>query len=224
MDDVKQQTTDVQPQAEETAVQASQPDEQTTEAPETSVEETQSLSPKGDLNIALKQERERVRELRRQLAEKESSQALSQLDPNDYEAWVSNPMSQELIIKVAKQELTDYAREALDQYPTLHPQVKKAILKNARGFVNESTTDVETAKIDLQEYIESIAEEANAEPEAQSKQPSKGFQVANTNVPSSEAGRVASSKQVEAILAKPVNEWTDEDEATVAEHQKLNSK
>lgn len=216
MDDVKDQnTTEVQPQAEETADQTSQPDEQTTETPETSVDQTQERTVPLQ---ALKEERARRQELQRKLAEKESSQAMSQLDPDDYEAWVSNPMSQELIIKVAKQELTDYAREALDNYPTLHPQVKKAILKNARGFVNETTTDVETAKVDLQEYIESIAEEASAQPE-----PSKAFKVANTNV-QTDSGKGANTGQIDAILNKPVNEWTDDDEATVAEYQKRNLK
>ena len=216
MDDVKDQnTTEVQPQAEETAEQSSQPAEQTTETPESSVDQTQERTVPLQ---ALKEERARRQELQRKLAEKESSQAMSQLDPDDYDAWVSNPMSQELIIKVAKQELTDYAREALDQYPTLHPQVKKAILKNARGFVNETTTDVETAKVDLQEYIESIAEEASAQPE-----PSKAFKVANTNV-QTDSDKGANSAQIDSILSKPVNEWTDDDEATVAEYQKRNLK
>lgn len=232
MDDVKDQQQSVEPQAEEkTAEQASQPDEQTTKTPEPKVaEQTPDTQPqpepasnKGDLNIALKQERERVRELRRTLAERESMQQMQQMDPNDYEQWMQNPMSQELMVKVAKQELTDHAREVLDQYPELHPQVKKAILKNARGFVAESTTDVETAKLDLQEYVEQIAAEMQPA-QAPQQQPSKEIRVANTNIPSSESDKTANAAEVEAILNKPVNEWTDDDEAVVKEYQTRNSK
>jgi hypothetical protein len=223
LDDVKPEITteEALPQAEETAEQTSQPVEQTQNTEATPSVEIPS-QPKGDLTVALRKERERVRELQRQIAEKESSEAMSQYDPQDLDSILQHPYVQDLIIKQARQELTDYAREALDQYPNLHPQVKKAILKNARGFVNETTTDVETAKLDLQEYIESIAEEAVAEPQAeQAPEPSKGFKVANTNVPSTEPSGVKLA-EIQNILAKPVDSWTADEEAAVEEYRKRN--
>lgn len=227
MDDVKPEITteEALPQAEETAEQTSQSVEQT----QSTIEATPSVEtpsqPRGDLTVALRKEREQVRELRRKLAERESSEAMSQYDPNDLDSILSHPYVQDLIIKQAKQELTDYAREALGNYPNLHPQVKKAILKNARGFVNETTTDVETAKLDLQDYIEEIvADEAAAEPEAQETQnPLKGFTVAKTNVPTTEPTGVK-AEEVNAILAKPIDNWTDEEVATVEEYRKRNLK
>lgn len=218
LDDVKDQSTEALPQAEETADQTSQPDEQTQNTEATPSVETQ---PERTVPIkVLQEERKRRQELQRQLAERETNQNLSQYDPEDVDAILQHPMVQELIIKQARQELTDYARDALDKYPTIPELVKKAILKNVRGFVNETTSDVETAKIDLSEYIESIADEAGAQP---TELPSKGFKVANTNVPSTVNAGIKPA-EIQNILGKPIDSWTPEEEATVAEYQQRNSK
>ena len=223
MDDVKPEITEeALPQAEETAEQESQPDEQIQNTEATPSVETPP-QPKGDLNVALRKEREAVRELKRQIAERDSTERLNQYDPQDLDSILQHPYVQDLIIKQAKQELTDHAREVLEQYPTLHPQVKKAILRNARGFVNEQTTDVETAKLDLQDYIDEItAEEAVAQP-TPAVEPPKGFKVANTNVPSSEPSGVKLA-EIQGILDKPIDTWTDEESAAVEEYRQRNLK
>lgn len=213
MEDVK--TEQVTPQAEpETAEQPSvveQTAETPTESPDVSVQErTVPIA-------ALQEERKRRQELQRQLAEKTSAEQFNQYDPEDINAILQHPMVQELMIKDARRELTDFARDTLDQYPGINEQLKKAILKNTRGFVNESTTDIETAKIDILEYIEEIAAEVNQE---QNQNPTnKGFKVASTNVaPSQPTG--AKPADIQAVLNKPVDEWTDEEAAAVDAYSK----
>lgn len=208
-EDVKQPTTATTPQAEQTAEQPSQAAEQTPEAPQVEQPQAEPVAPieqpKGDLNVALKKEREMRRELQRQLAEKENAASLERFDPNDLEQIVQHPLVQELMLKQAKQELTDYAREKLSNLDTIPEVVKKAILKNVRGFVNETTTDINTAKLDIDEYIEGLAEESanNKQPEV----PTKEFPVATTNVPATETSG-ANSAEVEKILNKPVDEMS----------------
>lgn len=160
----------------------------------------------------------KYRDAQRQLAELQRQSQLSQYQPEDAEAVMAHPMFQELALKVAKQELTDYAREVMDQYPSLNPVVKKAVLKNVRGFVNETTSDIEEAKLDIVDYIESIAEEA-AESTPQ-KPAQKTFPVAQTNV--SQAAPSARPADIARILQKPVDEWTEEDAQIVDDYQNRN--
>ncbi len=167
----------------------------------------------------VQKERKQRQELQRKLAELEGSRKLSQVDPDDYNTWLANPMSQELMIKVAKQELTDYTRTLLESYPNLHPVLKKAILKNVRGFVQEATTDVESAKLDLQDYVESIAQEADAA--APVTQTPKNFQVATTN--SSKTVQGTRPADVEKILAKPITDWTEKEADIVENYAKTKS-
>jgi len=219
MDDVKP---NIEPQAEsEPAVEQNAP-EQTADTPEVSPDVAVQEKQERMVPItALQEERKKRQEIQRQLAEKESAEALNRYDPEDLDNILQHPMVQEMILKEAKRELTDYAREIVDQYPTLHPQVKNAILKNARGFVNETTSDLETAKVDLLEYIEDIASDAQAE---QAQVPSnKGFRVASTNVPTAEPANVRPADIVN-ILGKPVDTWTDEEAATVEAYSKKSIK
>lgn len=194
---------------EETTEQVPQPEEQTTVAPqiEEVTEKTVPYSRFSEVN-------KKFKETQRRLAEVEGSQRLSQYDPNDTEAVLQHPLVQEMMIKQAKTELTDYARETLDNYPGLHPAVKKAILSNARGFVNENTTDVETAKLDLQDYIESIAEEAQAQPTTP-----KNIPVASTNISKSDTPGIKPA-DVQNILDKPIDTWTDEEAETIETYRK----
>jgi hypothetical protein len=194
---------------EETTTEASQATEQTQEAQvETAAQEAQErMVP---ISVVQKERKQR-QELQKKLAEIEGSQRLNGYDQNDMEQVLSHPYVQELLVKQAKQELTDFARATLDEFPTLNPAVKKAILKNARGFVNETTTDVETAKLDLREYIESIVEN---EAETQPTTP-KTFPVAATNVVKADVPGIRPA-DIQKILEKPIDEWTDE-EASVVE-------
>lgn len=218
MEDVKTNETvqnAEQAPAEETAAQEPQPEEQTTVEPQ-----MEEVAPEKTVPYSrFKEVNSKFKEMQRRLAEVEGSQKLNQYDPNDTEQVLQHPLVQEMMIKQAKSELTDYARTTLDQYPNLHPAVKKAILGNVRGFVNESTTDVETAKLDLQDYIEGIAEEA----EAQVSTPPKNVQVASTNVPKSDAPG-AKPADVQRILDKPMTDWTAEEEKIVADYSAANPK
>jgi hypothetical protein len=207
MDDVKPLEEAI-PQAEQTAEQPSQVDEQ---APVTPVDQTPSQEAvERQVPISVVQKERKLRqEAQKELASLRSQNQLSQYDPNDLETIMSHPIVQQMFIKQAKQELTDFTREQLDQYPTVPEQVKKAILKNVRGFVNEDTTDLESAKVDILNYIESLADE---NPQVQAK----GFPVAVTNAPVAPA--VNNSAVVDKIQAKPITEWTDEETETVADY------
>ena len=157
------------------------------------------------------------REAQRKLAEYESKSKLSQYDPNDTEQLMAHPFVQELLIKQAKTELTTYAREKLDGNPQIPDAVKKAILANVRGFVKETTTDVDSAKIDIDEYIESILDQATPT----QPQP-KVIPVASTQQKESASG--ATPMDVQAVLDTPVDEWTDEQAKTVEQYKKSQPK
>lgn len=211
MEDVQNQNvSEAETPVEETTEQVPQPEEQTTETEEVEAPQERTVPLK-----ALEAERKRRQEFQRKLAEVEGNQKLNGYDPEDLSAVMQHPFVQEMLIKQAKQELTDYARTTLDLYPGLHPAVKKAILGNARGFVNESTTDVETAKLDLAEYIESIAEEA----ETQNPSIPKSIKVAATNVSKTDIQGMRPA-EIQKILDKPLDSWTDEEATAVEQYSK----
>ncbi len=214
----------------ETTEPAPQPEKQTAEPTETKGEvkepvvvekEPESLAPEPAPEKTIPYSRfqeinKKFRELQRKTAEEQGARKLEGVGPEDWEAIMSHPFVQDLLIKDAKRELTDYAREVLEQYPTLHQQVKKAILANARGFINETTTDVESAKIDLLDYIEGIAEEDQAQSQVA---PPKTFPIADTNT----TGKVESKArpaEIQKILEKPVDSWTEDEAKTVEEYSR----
>lgn len=220
MDDVKNEN--VQSETVETTAEESTAPEQTTESSESEAPktpETQAATQEAAERMVplsvVKEERKKRQELQRKIAEIEGSQKLNQYDPNDLESVLAHPMVQELMVKQAKQELTDYARETLENYPTLNPAVKKAILANVRGFVKETTQDVESAKLDLQEYIDSIVEEADAQPPTP-----KSFPVATTNVSKTDISGIKPAR-IQEILETPVDEWTEEETAIVDKYKNL---
>lgn len=205
MDDVKAEV----PVAEATSVEpeTTSPDsQQGNETTEPSVpEKTVPYSRFSEVNKG-------YREAQRRLAEYESKSKLSQYDPNDMEAVMAHPYVQELLIKQAKSELTAYAREKLDANPNIPEAVKKAILSNVRGFVKESTTDVDSAKIDIDEYIDSITEAPVTQPNP------KVIPVAATQAQETASG--ATPAEIQEILETPVDEWTDEQAKLVAQYKK----
>lgn len=210
MEDVQNQNVSEAQAVEETPAQVPQPEETTPE--EAQVPVAQEAQERTVPISVVQKERKQRQELQRRVAELEGSQKLNQYDPNDMEAILSHPFVQELQVKQAKQELTDFARTTLDEFPTLSSVVKKAILKNARGFVNETTTDVETAKLDLRAYIEDIVEESEAEtPTAPAP---KTFPIATTNVSKTDVPG-ARPADIQKILEKPIDEWTDAETAIV---------
>lgn len=155
------------------------------------------------------------RETQRRLAEIEGKQRLQGYDPNDLEQIMQHPYVQDLMLKQAKTELREYAKDVLDQYENIPAPVKKAILANVRGFVKESTQDVETAKLDIQEYIEQILEEVG-ETEPQKK---AEFPVASTNA--TPVSKSSTPAEVQKIMAKPPEEWTPEDMAALENYKTI---
>ncbi len=148
------------------------------------------------------EQNKQFRETQRRLAELESKGKLQQYDPNDMDKVMAHPVVQELMLKNAKHDLNDYAKDLLEQYPTIHPQVKKAILANVRGWVKETTTDVESAKIDIAEMVEGLVADSGPTP----PQP---FQVAQTNAGAIKPG--VKPAEVAKILQKPMDEIGEED-------------
>ena len=202
------QATEVAPVETETTVPESQQAEQTevtNPEPQKPVERTIPYSRFAEVNKGYK-------ELQRKLAEFEQKSKLSQYTEDDMGAVMNHPYTQELAIKVAKYELKDFAKEALDEHPEIPESVKKAILNNVRGFVKETTTDVETAKIDIQEYIDSCVEQGQVQPTP------KAFPVASTTT--KETASTARPLEVQAILDKPVDEWSDEEGKIVDQYKK----
>lgn len=211
MEDVK---TQAQPAAAapvepETTAPESPQGEQTTEVPnpvtQAPPERTIPYSRFAEVNKGYK-------DLQRKLAEYEQKSKLSQYTEDDMGAVMNHPFVQELLVKQAKYELTDFAKEQLNEHPEVPEQVKKAILANVRGFVKETTTDVESAKIDIQEYIDSLVEST------QTQQLPKTFPVASTKAQETASG--AKPLDIQNILDKPVDEWTDDEAKTVKQYQK----
>lgn len=214
MDDVKNQVeaTDVAPVEATTAPETQQVNETPEPAvPEMKVEKTIPYSRFAEVNKGL-------REAQRKLAEYESKSKLSQYDPNDMEAIYQHPYVQELLVKQTKAELTSYAKEKLDASPSIPEAVKKAILANVRGFVKESTTDVDSAKIDIDEYIDSITEAAPVAPAPQQKV----IPVVPTTQKESAPG--VTPMDVQKILETPIDEWTDEQAKVVDQYKKSQPK
>lgn len=218
MDDVKP-TTDVAPQATGAEAEtASQPTPTVENKTAEAAGGSQAPAPQQDRTVpyqALSQERQLRKELQRQLAELKAQAQPQYQNPaeggDDWEKIISHPYVQNLMLQQAKRELTDYAREVLDEFPQIPDAVKKAILKNPRGYVQESTTDIENAKLDLREYVESLSEAGNVAPTA------KTFPVAATNTTGTQTA--VRPAEVQKILNKPMDEWTKEEEQIVAEFQ-----
>lgn len=192
----------------------SQPVEQTTEATETQPVVQEEVTERTVPISVLQEERRRRQEAQRKVAELTGNQKLSQYDPTDTETVMQHPIVQDLLIKQAKTELTDYARDLLENHKDLPEVIKKAILKNARGFVKETTTDIETAKLDLQDYVEDLVQGLKAESTTTPPAAPKTINVASTNVSKTEVPGVK-PVQVQKILNKPLDEWTEEEAAIV---------
>lgn len=224
MDDVTDKQVDETKPAE--SVPATPSTEGETSTPEANSQKVSEAIPNPEVENykkALQQERERRKTYERDLAAYKSKEQQGKYDPEDYSQWMSHPYSQELLVKVAKQELTDFARETLadERYSSLNSQVKKAILANVRGFVKEATTDVESAKIDLIDYIEEILQDTEAENPVQPVAP-QPFQVAAPNAGVSESETTPA--EINSILEKSPLDWTDEETNTLEAYQKSQGK
>ena len=191
----------------ETAQPESPQVEQTAEVPSPEAPVVGNMVPRESVI----KERHQRQELQRKLAEYEQKSKLSQYTEDDMGQVMNHPFVQELLIKQAKYELTDFAKGELDEHPEIPEPVKKAILANVRGFVKETTTDVESAKLDIQEYIGSLIE--------QLPQPvPKAFPVANTKAQEAVGG--ANPMDIQQILEKPIDEWSPDEAKLVKTYKK----
>lgn len=156
--------------------------------------------------VALREARDQMRNLKRELAGMRGKQATAGLDPDDLEAIKNHPYVQQLEQQSAMSQLHQGAEEILSRYPQLPKPIAKAILRNPRALIGPETANVPEALVDIEEYIQEVADELEAETAATPKH----VQVAGTNSPAG-TQQGTSPAELDAILKKPISEWTDED-------------
>jgi len=161
----------------------------------------------------------KMREYQKELATLRGRSQLEAYDPAETERVMQHPLVQKLLIDNAKSQVTDFAKGYLEQFPSFPSVVKKAILKNVRGFINEETTDPETAKEDVRQYIDDVwaEQEASQAPANLPGQvtPATVPVVSPTNIGNAPGSEAVKPKDIQEILGKPLTEWTDEDTAKV---------
>lgn len=172
-----------------------------------------------NLKEALKQEREERKALQREIAQAKSQRSLEGYSQEDLEQIMSHPWVQELLLHQAETQLKEGAREILSQYPQIPKYIANAILKNPRGYVQPGTSDIDTALLDISDYIAEIAGEFG-EGEIPGQKP---FPVAGTNV-SAVPEEETTPAEIAALMKKPPEEWTDEEMKLAEEYQKGKSK
>ena len=220
MSDVK----DTASQIEGEATPQPQPQVEQISQPVAPVKEAEG-KPEADLSEAKPVERtipytrfqevnKRYRDLERKFNELGSKQKTAAYDPADLDSIRSHPYVQELELKNATAELRRGAEDVLSRYPQLPDYLRKAILKNPRGYVNESTTDVPNALLDIEDYILDLdAIQAEKAPEP------KTFPVAGMNNPAATQGS-STPAEVQKIMGKPLDTWTEDEARLVGEHAK----
>lgn len=218
MEDVNQPMDAAPEAAEVVETPASEPQAPAKETPEVVADKAPAQPERTVPYSAMREERMRRQELQRKLAEIEARSKQFQPQEGDltFEQVYAHPFVQDLLVKGAERDLKDFTREMLDQYPQIPEGVKKAILKNPRGFVQSTTTDVENAKLDIQEYVEGLLDGTVAPPVG------KAVQVAPTNPPVTQTS--VRPAEIEKILQKPVEEMSDEEIKLVDEYKKSQPK
>ena len=176
--------------------------------PTPSVEETTvSAQEHENLKTALKQERDKFRKLRRGRTNKSSVQPTP---PSTQEAYIK-----QLETKVAMGELKSGAKKILKDYD-VPESLKRAILRNPRGYIKPNTQDVENGLLDIEDYIESEME-LLSESQTSQTPPKKDVHVAGTNTPDTNIG--ATPAEIQAIMDKPVREWSPEDRKALKDYR-----
>lgn len=151
-----------------------------------------------NLNRALREERRRSAQRGSRTSQ---GYDLNELDEN----VLNHPFTQDLLLKTAEFEIKEGVKDILDQYPNLPKYVQKAIIKNPRGFVQPTTTDVQNALLDIQDYIEDIYPEF-AQTQTTSPSP-KNVPIMGNNRVLNESSR---DMDIQQILKIPPEEWTPE--------------
>ena len=184
-----------------------------TAAPETKpAEEPEETVPRRNyenVQKALKQARQR-------LAEARKGPQPAKAQPEDLDEIRQHPYVQELEMDKAESQLRRGAEDMLNNYPDLPKEIRKAILKNPRGYVGRDTKDVENGLLDIEEYAQGVLEEMGEEGKPSETKP-KQVPVAGMNQPSATTPS-ATPAEIQKILDKPVDEWTPEEQALIKEH------
>jgi len=169
---------------------------------------------------ALKEARAKERKAMRELAKYQNQSQFGQYDPEELGSVRNHPYVQQLEIKQAEAELKRGTEEVFENYPNIPAHIRKAILRNPRGFVSPTTTDVSQALSDIESYLESLNEElADASPAPAPEAP-KAFPVAGMNAPAATTGPNIPA-EVQRILSKPMDEWTEADNKVIDDAKKL---
>lgn len=161
---------------------------------------------------ALKQERERLREIRRS-GMNGNRQSISNSEvPEDV---MNHPVFQEMLVKQAESELKQGVTEMLTRYPNLPKNVAQALIRNPRGFVQPTTADVQNALVDIEEYIEDIYGEFT--PQTPSPTP-PSIKVMGGN----QLNQSGSDVEIQALLKKPPESLTDAEMKILTDYAKRN--
>jgi len=227
-----------EPAERETAEpETSGPGEQTPVAPkgvatpkEAKGEEAKDLSEIANLQKAIKETRgknksfqEKVRQLERKLADYESKQKAGQYPEGELTSIMQHPEVFKLYTENAEYKLRDHVDTVLKGYEDFPKAVATAIKKNPRGWIHSDTQDIESAKVDLEEAIESYYDQYLGEKEADSpivppavpevKQKGKTAKIAGTN--SGVAAKGSDAEKLEKIMEKSPFEWTTEEKQII---------
>lgn len=182
--------------------------EPTPSAPVAEEQRTISSEEHENLKKALKAEREKFRQLRRGRQDRSSVQSSQ---PTSQDAYIK-----QLETKVAMGELKSGASKILKNYPDIPESIKRAILRNPRGYIKADTQDVETGLLDIEDFVESEME-LISEQQPSLTPPKKDVHVAGSNTPDTNIG--ATPAQIQAIMDKPVDEWTSEDRKSLKDYR-----
>lgn len=182
--------------------------------PDTNVEAQNNLE-LDNLKKALKQEREQRKTLQREMVKERGSKALDGYPQDNLEAVMAHPFVQDLLLKQAESELQEGAKEILSQYPQIPKPIANAIIKNPRGYVNAGTNDVQTALLDIADYVDSISGEfVNATPQP------KTVPIAGNNAAIGGSPQDAEVKDIVENI--PPEDWTPEQEKVIKDYLKNN--
>lgn len=160
-----------------------------------------------------------LKQVQRELAQSRGQEAYRGYSEGDLEQIFAHPFVQQLLLEQAENQLRQGAEEILSRFPNIPKSIAKAITRNPRGYVSPDTTDVQTALLDIEDYVAAIAEEFG---EGGPSEP-KPFPIAGTNV-SAVPEEETTPAEIAALMKKPPEEWTDEEMKLAEEWNKGKSK
>lgn len=171
-----------------------------------------------NLNKALETERTARKEAQRKVAQSQGSRMMEGYDPKSLEQVQQHPAYQDLALKNAEYELREGVKDILKEYSNIPQNIAGAIIRNPRGFVNQGTSDVQNALLDITDYLEGIA--GSFEPAAPPAPQPKNVPIMGNN----KVGTQQSDTEIQQILEIPPEDWTPEQEKAIAEYNKANKR